>query len=39
VDVGLPIELRSSYLKMIAGESVPKVKRDAVAAKIREILS
>lgn len=39
VDVGLPIELRSSYLKMIAGESVPKAKRDAVAAKLREILS
>ena len=39
VDVGLPIELRAAYLKMLAGESVPKARRDAVAAKLREILS
>lgn len=39
IDVGLPVELRSTYLRMLAGESVPKGKRDAVAAKLREILS
>jgi DNA-directed RNA polymerase specialized sigma24 family protein len=39
IDMGLPTELRGIYLRMLSGEAVPKSKRDAVAAKIREILS
>jgi hypothetical protein len=38
IDVGLPVELRATYLKMLAGESVSKNRRDAVAEKIKEIL-
>ena len=39
IDMSLPAEIRSAYLRMKCGESVPKAKREMVLKCIREILS
>ncbi len=38
IDMKLSVELRSDYLKMQSGESVPKTRREAVKAAVLEIL-
>lgn len=38
IDLGLPIQLRAAYLKMLAGEFVQKFKRRQVEDKIKEII-
>lgn len=38
IDLHLPVELRSIYLRMKSGESVPKIKKKKVEQAIKEIL-
>ena len=39
IDMELPVEYRSLYLRMRCGESVPKSKREMIMVKIKEILN
>jgi shikimate kinase len=39
IDLHLPVELRSIYLRIKAGESVPKIKKQRVEQAIKEILN
>lgn len=38
IDETLPVELRATYLRMKAGENVPKAKRDEVLEFLKEVL-
>jgi DNA-directed RNA polymerase specialized sigma24 family protein len=38
IDTNLPVDMRATYLQMRAGKSVPKSKRVAVEAAVKEIL-